>query len=303
MHANMHRSGTDNQQTPPPSDPLRIVCIADTHNAQPSLPAGDVLIHAGDLTDSGSFDEMQVGLEWLASQPHRYKILVAGNHDVLLDEGFLQKYPERRYGQSKTKKDLNWADIIYLDDALATLEFRQPQDHANRTLTVFGSPWTPRYGLSAFQYHPDDGRDHWDARLSRFYGNGSLDILVTHGPPKHHLDARDFHRAGCPDLGTSVAQIHPKLMIFGHIHAAHGREAVALDPMQRAYEEVMTGTAGYVTGIGWMVLLLVWDWVDALLWRILRVSRPKTPVTVFVNAAVVGGSKNELRNEVTTVIL
>lgn len=40
----------------------RFVCISDTHNCTVKLPPGDVLIHAGDLTNQGSFSE--VGL-WL----------------------------------------------------------------------------------------------------------------------------------------------------------------------------------------------------------------------------------------------
>lgn len=79
---------------------LRIVCISDTHSRQPVVPDGDVLIHAGDLTENGSFDEVQEQLKWLASLSHRFKIFVAGNHDVLLDHAFLSKYPERRYGES-----------------------------------------------------------------------------------------------------------------------------------------------------------------------------------------------------------
>ncbi|AEO67564.1 uncharacterized protein THITE_2116460 [Thermothielavioides terrestris NRRL 8126] len=105
-----------------PPDPVRVVCVSDTHNKQPVLPPGDILIHAGDLTKNGSFDEVQAGVTWLSSQPHRFKILVAGNHDVLLDETFLERYPERRYGQSKTKKDLDWGDVIYLEDSTITLD-------------------------------------------------------------------------------------------------------------------------------------------------------------------------------------
>jgi hypothetical protein len=42
-----------------PSNPLRVVCISDTDNARPILPPGDLLIHARDLTENGSFDEVQ----------------------------------------------------------------------------------------------------------------------------------------------------------------------------------------------------------------------------------------------------
>jgi len=36
----------------------RIVCISDTHNCQVKLPKGDVLIHAGDLTNQGNHAEV-----------------------------------------------------------------------------------------------------------------------------------------------------------------------------------------------------------------------------------------------------
>lgn len=37
----------------------RIVCISDTHNCNVKLPPGDVLIHAGDLTNKGSISEVK----------------------------------------------------------------------------------------------------------------------------------------------------------------------------------------------------------------------------------------------------
>lgn len=36
----------------------RFVLISDTHKCTPALPPGDVLIHAGDLTNQGSFSEV-----------------------------------------------------------------------------------------------------------------------------------------------------------------------------------------------------------------------------------------------------
>ncbi|KAK4186264.1 hypothetical protein QBC35DRAFT_273617 [Podospora australis] len=154
-----------------PQNPIKVVCISDTHNTKPVLPPGDVLIHAGDLTEHGSFDEVQVGLEWLSSQPHRFKILIAGNHDVLFDEDFLEKYPERRYGETRTKQDLHWGDVIYLQDTSITLNIPiavQTDDGGQtviRKVTIFGSPWTPQYGISAFQYEVNSGQNHWSQRL------------------------------------------------------------------------------------------------------------------------------------------
>ncbi len=37
----------------------RFVCLSDTHNQTIKLPKGDVLIHAGDLTNQGSYSEVR----------------------------------------------------------------------------------------------------------------------------------------------------------------------------------------------------------------------------------------------------
>jgi hypothetical protein len=42
-----------------PTRRTRIVCISDTHNSTVRLPKGDVLIHAGDLTNQGSYSEVR----------------------------------------------------------------------------------------------------------------------------------------------------------------------------------------------------------------------------------------------------
>jgi 3',5'-cyclic AMP phosphodiesterase CpdA len=61
----------------------RIVCISDTHNQTPKLPAGDILIHAGDLTNQGSYSELKKTVEWLEKTDFEAKIVVAGMHAFL----------------------------------------------------------------------------------------------------------------------------------------------------------------------------------------------------------------------------
>lgn len=62
----------------------RFVCISDTHNAFPGgafkLPKGDVLIHAGDLTNQGTFKELQQTLNWIEDSEFDAKIVIAGNN-------------------------------------------------------------------------------------------------------------------------------------------------------------------------------------------------------------------------------
>lgn len=56
----------------------RFVCVSDTHNSRVKLPKGDVLIHAGDLTNQGSYSELQRAVAWLEAAPFECKIVVAG---------------------------------------------------------------------------------------------------------------------------------------------------------------------------------------------------------------------------------
>lgn len=61
----------------------RFVCISDTHGYTPSeagfkLPAGDVLIHAGDLTNKGSLAEVRRTMDWILKTNFEMKIIVAG---------------------------------------------------------------------------------------------------------------------------------------------------------------------------------------------------------------------------------
>src|SRR5205085_7513180 len=47
----------------PIENSISVVCISDTHNGQSTIPDGDILIHAGDLTQSGSLEELVVRSE------------------------------------------------------------------------------------------------------------------------------------------------------------------------------------------------------------------------------------------------
>jgi predicted phosphodiesterase len=79
-----------------PIDSLTIVAVSDTHGLEGQLivdpesrsdilPDGDLLLHLGDFARDGSRETQQNGVlefdSWLAKQPHKYKIVVRGNHD------------------------------------------------------------------------------------------------------------------------------------------------------------------------------------------------------------------------------
>lgn len=112
---------------------VRVVCISDTHTNTTRIPEGDVLIHAGDMTNAGTVQEIQAQIDWMASLPHREKIIIAGNHDSYFD-------PKSRKPEDKGKK-LNFRSIHYLENKSVTLKFK-----GGRKLTFYGAPDIPHIG-------------------------------------------------------------------------------------------------------------------------------------------------------------
>ena len=176
-----------------------LVCISDTHNHLPELPAGDILIHAGDATMSGSQHEIFSFLEKFGELPFKHKILVPGNHDF----GFETEAP-------LYKAECKQRCIHLLEDSGITLE----------GINFWGSPVQPRFFDWAF--NRDRGVDikkHWDLIPD------GIDVLVTHGPPLGHLDrTEEGLSVGCEDLLDAVKRVKPSYHIFGHIHEAYGND-------------------------------------------------------------------------------
>ena len=247
--------------------PIIIGCISDTHNTYPSLPPGDLLIHAGDLSQSGTKSEIQATLDWLAQQPHQYKVVIAGNHELLLDS--------TKNAYSDSKGDLNWHDITYLQDSSTTLRFQ-----GGRALKVYGSPWTRKYGNWAFEYPVDI--DHWTGTVP-----DDMDVLVTHMPPFAHLD---IDGGGDKFLLQEVKRVKPRLHVFGHLHGGHGREEVRWDEFEDALDKLM-GRKGSV----WNLLRMCWYCMNTLL------LGGKDADSTLVNAAIVQGYKDKGRREAIVV--
>lgn len=180
---------------------LRVVCISDTEGRHEDLeiPDGDILIHAGDFTNWGELAEVQKFDAWLGELPHKHKIVIAGNHDFLMQKAG-QKAPQ------------------YLTNAT----YLQEDSVEVEGLKIYGSPYTPRCGEFAFQMKfPGMIKNTWD-RIP-----DDTDILVTHGPPKGILDDNGKGKS-CGDsyLRERVGQVKPRLHVFGHVHEGYGMTQV-----------------------------------------------------------------------------
>ena len=108
------------------------------------LPAGDVLLHCGDMTNVGTAKEIKSVNEWFGQQSHPIKIAIAGNHDIGLDVKQYDELWERFHRNCKsnpaenirnmTNITLLWDESIVLDSGIK----------------IYGSPYTPEFCGWAF---------------------------------------------------------------------------------------------------------------------------------------------------------
>jgi Icc-related predicted phosphoesterase len=176
---------------------VRFLLLSDTHGAhsQVEYPPADVLIHAGDVTRSGTLAELAAFNDFLGSLPYSRKIVIAGNRDFCF-----QRQP------AESRRILTHA--VYLQDEEITVG----------GLRVYGTPWQPPFLDMAFNLPRGESlRVKWDLIPT------GIDILVTHTPPLGigDLTRRGAH-VGCEELLPAVKRLHPRIHLFGHIHEAYG---------------------------------------------------------------------------------
>jgi len=205
-------------QSPPPRAPgmVRFVCISDTHSAVPQhpIPDGDVLLHTGDFTETGRPDEVEAFCAWLGQQPHARKIVIAGNHDLTLDEA---SYPRtaKRFGH---REPHDCTAVRALLDRVPRCEYLLDSGTSVRGVRVWGSPWQPEFCGWAFNLRRGEPLAERWRRIHE-----GTDVLMTHGPPLGHGDlCQNGHRAGCLDLLEHAKRVKPAFHVFGHIHEGYG---------------------------------------------------------------------------------
>ena len=92
-------------------------------------------------------------------------------------------------------------------------------------------------------------------------------MLVTHTPPRYHLDLPQA--LGCEYLLKEIWRVRPRVHVFGHVHAAQGRESVWWDGGQAAWER-MNGRKGWdaVDASAWVEgVRVLWHGVKGVLWK------------------------------------
>eukprot|EP01119_Soliformovum_irregulare_P018805 TRINITY_DN5832_c0_g1_i1.p1 TRINITY_DN5832_c0_g1~~TRINITY_DN5832_c0_g1_i1.p1 ORF type:complete len:210 (-),score=19.62 TRINITY_DN5832_c0_g1_i1:20-649(-) len=170
---------------------MKILCLSDTHGHHREIsvpPSIDLVIHTGDFTKSGNKEHAIDFNEWLTTLAEDQRIpsiVVIGNH-----EG------SRLTPPSEITKLLTTPTVLFQSEKVFS------------GLKFFGLMffWPIQEGTTNpyFDQIPEDTQ-----------------VLLTHGPPKGILD----DGKGCPVLLKKIQEMkHLKLVVFGHIHGAHGME-------------------------------------------------------------------------------
>ena len=211
---------------PPAAGATRFVCISDTHGLHRgvAIPRGDVLVHAGDFTNTGEESQVEDFARWLVEEKQKggfsHVVVIAGNHDITMQEDYYHETGKDRFHRhTKTydpkrvreilTKDYE-QEITYLEDALLTLP---------NGCRIWGSPWQPEFCDWAFNLPRGQAcRQIWD-RIPE-----NVDVLMTHGPALGRGDlCSSGNRAGCVDLLEQIqSRIRPRVHVVGHIHEAFG---------------------------------------------------------------------------------
>ena len=215
-----------------------IDCISDLHGHYPELEGGDLLIVAGDLVGHSNEQEYLDLYNWIRAQNYRKKIVIAGNHDTLI-----QRNGEEWMGFEDAGFDYlcdSGTEFVYwppltLDDEGMIRE--------RKTFKIWGSPWTKRFpGMNpkcmAFTVDTDEElAEKWKLIPP------DTDILVTHCPPRgifdQVLEYDSQVREMIPNSVGSSSLNHwiknkwqrlngktMKIHIFGHIHEHGGKTAI-----------------------------------------------------------------------------
>ncbi|OQE21126.1 hypothetical protein PENSTE_c012G04091 [Penicillium steckii] len=234
----------------------RFLICSDTHGID-CLPGlipstkqhADVAIHCGDLTTQSQLHEYKASIRLLQSINAPLKLVIAGNHDFTMDipvfhnkvaeaQPIERELIEQAYGyDGQARKLFTDSGIIFLDEGVHSFHLQN-----GALLTVYASPYTPSLGDWGFQYHPDDGHDFL---IDDSSGKSSVDVVITHGPPKGIMDyTNSGERGGSVHLFRALARTRPRprMHCFGHIHEGWGAKLIT-------WRDETTPTPSHLTDI------------------------------------------------------
>jgi Icc-related predicted phosphoesterase len=207
---------------------MRIVCISDTHSLQDlmvhPIPKGDVLIHAGDISNKGGERDVTNFIHWFQNiEGFDTKIFISGNHDFCFEK-VNEPHHKGDYDwlhNLMSSENLSQSNVTYLQDDFIIIESTE----FSRPIKFYGTPWQPWFYDWAFNL-PRLG-DELNSKWA--FIPEDTDVLITHGPPNGYGDRVNNWRqpnvnVGCELLLNRIIDIKPLVNVFGHIHEGYGVE-------------------------------------------------------------------------------
>lgn len=203
---------------------MKIVVISDTHTKHKQLrhhggiPECNILIHCGDFTWTGKYEEVRNFMRWFLKQPAKHKIVLAGNHEETFDKTHARYDPSIK----AIITDCLEENIYYLENEEIVID----------GIKFYGTPWTPWFHDWAFNGITDQDLpfSRGGTSLSEVYSRipEDVQVLICHGPPYDILDVveRGNERTGSVEMRklTSEKLIQLRLYLCGHIHEGRGME-------------------------------------------------------------------------------
>ena len=249
--------------------PTKFLVISDTHNFEFNddeerplrlpTPKADVLLHCGDLTHCGGASSYVKLLKMLGSIDAELKLVIAGNHDLDLDEVYWKAYCGKEDSscyrvdqdlslEAQSSQEVDTDDPEDYDLAVKTMTgplakeakvtYLNKGTHSftlknGARFSIYVSPYTPEFCRWAFAYeHNEDrfNRPHQvTAGVTSIATNPipeGVDIVMTHGPPKGILDWCPGGAVGCEILLQAIRRVKPMMHCFGHIHEGNGIKVI-----------------------------------------------------------------------------
>jgi Icc-related predicted phosphoesterase len=176
----------------------KLVCFSDTHtNFDFFVPKADIILFAGDMSAETPMRFYRF-LKWFSGLDARYKVIVAGNHDIYIEKN-----------TSLAREDFKINNVIYLENELVEIE----------GIKIWGGPYSPAFCDWGYQlYTVEQSREIW----SKIPEN--TDIVLTHSPPLGILDQTcQGQHVGDRELLKRVKEVKPKYSFFGHEHNNGGK--------------------------------------------------------------------------------
>jgi len=214
------------EKEPKPAGWTRFVCFSDTHGHHDRIPpqnrpSADVLLHAGDLTNTGEPEQIESLSKWLEAYPAAHKVVIAGNHDITFHEEYYTERGAPRFHRRVTATgsiEVAPYDCATTKALLKGCHYLEDAAIEVCGYTIYGSPWQPEFCDWAFNLPRGEPlRDRW-AQIPE-----SVDVLLTHSPPKGYCDENTkAFRAGCEELLAAIQKRTVSVNVFGHIHEGYG---------------------------------------------------------------------------------